>query len=186
MLPVLSLLAEAALLLPVWILGVLKYRAPWSQVGFRPFAARRSLGLGCMFFLICMAFNFIWSLVLFFFQRTAQPSLIPLFGSSVGGFAMALLTVGLIAPVVEEAFFRGFIFAGLRPRLGLRRATVLSAALFAIAHLLPSSIPPIFVLGLVFASLYQQTDSIWPSILLHGFINTFSLLATYLLPLLSR
>jgi membrane protease YdiL (CAAX protease family) len=175
-----TLLAELALLLPVWWFGVRRYRLPWSSVGLRPFAPVRGLGLGCAFLLLGFWFTLTWSLFLSLFGQRTQPDLLPLFGGGVGGLLLALFTGGLIAPIAEEVFFRGFVFAGLYQQLGLRRALVLNAILFALVHILPTSWPPIFLLGVLFAVLYAQTQSIWPAVLVHGAINSISFLALYL------
>jgi membrane protease YdiL (CAAX protease family) len=181
-----TLLAELALLLPVWWFGLRKYRLSWSHVGLRPFNAPRSLGLGCLFLLVAFSFNLIWSLFLSLFSLRAQPDLLPLFGGGIGGLLLALFTGGLIAPIAEEVFFRGFVFAGLHRHLGLRRALVLNAILFALVHILPTSWPPIFVLGVLFALLYEQTGSIWPAVAVHGAINSLSFLALYAVQVLNH
>jgi membrane protease YdiL (CAAX protease family) len=180
----LVLVAELGLLLPVWALGVHKYRLPWSSIGFRRFDMSRGLGLGCLFLLAAFGFNVVWSIVSDVFGLRAQPDALPLFGGGIAGLLLALLAGGLVAPVAEEAFFRGYVFAGLRQHLGLPAAVVISAALFAVAHVLPTSWPPIFVLGVLFAVLYQQTGSIWPAIVVHGMTNTLAFLASYVIQML--
>jgi hypothetical protein len=165
----------------VWWFGIRKYRLPWSSAGLRPFAPARGLGLGCLALIFGFWFNLAWSLFLSLFGLRTQPDLLPLFGSGIGGLLLALFTGGLVAPLAEEVFFRGFVFAGLHRRVGLRWAVVLSAILFALVHILPTSWPPIFVLGVLFALLYEQTGSIWPAVALHAAINSISFLALYVL-----
>jgi len=176
----LTLIAELGLLIPVWAFGVRKYRLSWAHVGFRGFDPPRGLALGCLFLLLSLGTSCLWSLFLSAFQRTAQPDLLPLFGQGIGGLLLALLAGGVAAPLAEEAFFRGYLFPGLRKYLGYLPAALLSAALFAVAHILPTSWPPIFVLGLLFAILYEQSGSIWPAVLVHSAINTLSFLSAYL------
>ena len=181
-----TLLAELAFLLPVWWFGVRKYHLSWSSVGLRPADASRSVGLGCLFLLLAFSFNFLWSLFLSLFSLRAQPDLLPLFGGGIGGLLLALFTGGIVAPFAEEVFFRGFVFAGLYQHLGLRRALVLNAVLFALVHILPTSWPPIFVLGVLFTLLYERTGSIWPAVAVHGAMNSLSFLALYLLGVLNH
>lgn len=176
------LIGELALLLPVWLFGVRKYGLPWSAVGFRRFNVRRAAGLGCLFLLVSFAFNFIWAmLMLVLTGLDVQPDVLPYFGGGSGDLPLALLTVSLAAPIAEEAFFRGYLFAGLREHTSLRGAVLVSAALFALVHVLPLSMPPLFVLGTLFALLYHQTGSIWPAVVLHSSMNTLAVLASYLL-----
>jgi membrane protease YdiL (CAAX protease family) len=181
-----TLLVELALLIPVWWFGLRKYRLSWRDFGLRPFSAARGLGLGCAFVLVAFWFNMAWTLFLSLLGLRAQPDILPLFGGGVGGLLLALFTGGLIAPLAEELFFRGFVFAGLQQRLGLRRALVLNGVLFAVMHILPTSWPPIFVLGVLFALMYEQTGSIWPAVAVHGAINSISFVALFVMEALSR
>jgi len=177
----LTLIAELGLLVPVWALGVRKYRLSWAHIGFRRFSMPRGLSLGCLFLLLSLGASCLWSIFLSVFGQRTQPDLLPMFGQGIGGLSLALLAGGVVAPLAEEAFFRGYLFAGLRRYLGYVPATLLSAALFALAHILPTSWPPIFVLGVLFAVLYEQTRSIWPAVLVHSAINTLAFLSSYLL-----
>jgi membrane protease YdiL (CAAX protease family) len=87
----------------------------------------------------------------------------------------------VVAPVVEELFFRSFLFAGLRKRYGWQKAGLISAALFAVIHLQPLAAIPIFLLGCLFAYLYQRSNSVWPAIVMHVATNALGLGAAYLL-----
>jgi membrane protease YdiL (CAAX protease family) len=88
----------------------------------------------------------------------------------------------VLAPLVEEILFRGFIFGALLDRLRPLAAAGLSAILFAGAHLAwePQAFLSLFCLGLVSAYTYLLTRSLWPSILLHAGYNA-AILATALL-----
>ncbi len=95
------------------------------------------------------------------------------------GLAWALLLGAVVAPVAEEVFFRGFLYAGLRGRWGLGWGLAVSALIFGLAHLMPGVLVPIALLGVVLAWLYEVTGSLWPSILLHMAINGLALVAAY-------
>jgi membrane protease YdiL (CAAX protease family) len=181
-----TLLVELALLVPVWWFGVRKYRLSWGDFGLRPFPAARGLGLGCAFVLLAFWFNIAWTLFLSLLGLRPQPDVLPLFGGGVSGLLLALFTGGLIAPLAEEVFFRGFVFAGLQQHLGLLRGLVLNGILFALMHILPTSWPPIFVLGVLFALMYEQTGSIWPAVAVHGAINSISFVALYVMQAFSH
>jgi membrane protease YdiL (CAAX protease family) len=85
----------------------------------------------------------------------------------------------IVAPFVEEVFFRGFLFQGLRQRYGWIAAMLLSSAIFAVAHLDPVALIPTFVLGNVLAYVYHRSNSVWPGIGLHFLVNGFGLCAAY-------
>ena len=91
------------------------------------------------------------------------------------------VTGAIVAPVVEEIFFRGFLFQGFRQKYGWVAGVLLSSLLFAAAHLEPAALIPTFVLGCVLAVVYHRANSLWPPIFFHAAINSFSLLAVYLL-----
>lgn len=75
--------------------------------------------------------------------------------------------VALIGPVMEEIFFRGFVFAGLRASYGPKRGAVVSSAVFAALHFHWVAFLPIFFLGLVLAWLYHKTGRIAVPATLH-------------------
>ena len=83
----------------------------------------------------------------------------------------------MIAPVFEEAVFRGFIFKKLRMNLSTRSAAWVSGAIFAFMHLDLSSLIPLTVLGYILARVYEASDSLLTSILLHSAWNGMELLA---------
>ena len=86
--------------------------------------------------------------------------------------------VALWTPITEEIFFRGFVYAGLVPRLGAGRAILASAIVFGGFHILPGLIIPTFMTGLLLAWLYYKTGSIWPPIAVHAGQNALALTVT--------
>jgi membrane protease YdiL (CAAX protease family) len=81
-----------------------------------------------------------------------------------------------VAPFCEEIFFRGYVFQGLRQRLNVPLAVVLSALIFGIAHADPGSFPVLFIIGIVLAIVRWRTRSIWPGMGLHMLNNLISAL----------
>lgn len=85
------------------------------------------------------------------------------------------------APVMEETFFRGFIFGGLRPAWGLILAGLGSGLLFGLAHLgNPGAfyvVPPIALIGAIFAWGYAFSGSLYPAIAAHFVFNLISFAA---------
>jgi membrane protease YdiL (CAAX protease family) len=172
-------LAELALLVPVWWLAVRKYGVGWDTLGFRRFDAR-TLGLGCGLMLISMLFNATYSAFLAVFGLRAQVDLVPIFAELSSPWWLLLAGI-VVAPVVEELFFRGFVYAGLAERYSWRKAAVISSAFFALVHLQLTAVLPIFILGYIFAYLYRRSGSIWPAVLMHVSTNALGLGAAYLL-----
>jgi hypothetical protein len=169
---------ELPLVIPAWWFTVRKYNVEWRALGVQGFSAG-TLGIGVGLMALSTGFNLLYNLGLSQFGLQAQMDFVALFEQLSSPW---LLLVGgiVVAPVVEELFFRGFVFAGLRERYGWRRAALLSAGLFAVIHLQPLAVIPIFVLGTVFAYLYHRSGSIWPAVIMHVLTNGVGLGAAYL------
>lgn len=82
----------------------------------------------------------------------------------------------LIAPLAEETFFRGFMFAGLR-RYGFFWAALTSGFLFSVAHINPGGILPLTLVGMLFAWSYSRSGSLWTAIYAHVTFNLVSFVA---------
>lgn len=95
-------------------------------------------------------------------------------GASTGMAAAILFMYTLIiAPVTEELLYRGVMLRGLS-KANQRFGVYASAFMFGIAH---KNIPQFllaFLLGLFLAHITLKHGSIIPSIIVHVFINTFS------------
>jgi membrane protease YdiL (CAAX protease family) len=89
--------------------------------------------------------------------------------------AIACLVLCLIVPFAEELLFRGLSFAALG-----RFAVPGSAALFAAAHGLVALLVPTFVAGLLLAELRRRTDSVFPGMAAHAFLNGTALVLALL------
>jgi membrane protease YdiL (CAAX protease family) len=130
--------------------------------------------------IMSLLFNAAWAVFLAIFDLRAQVDMVPIFAELSSPWWLLLAGI-VVAPVVEELFFRGFLYAGLAQRYSWRRAAVISSALFALIHLQPLAIPPIFILGYIFAYLYRRSRSIWPAVVMHLATNALGLGAAYLL-----
>jgi membrane protease YdiL (CAAX protease family) len=95
------------------------------------------------------------------------------FPSRIDGLWFALFAPVLVvsAPFGEELLFRGFIFKGLRRRLSLWPAVLLSAGVFALVHLYPLIMPTIFADGVVLALAYERRQSLATTMVMHAVNN---------------
>jgi len=101
------------------------------------------------------------------------------FADDLGPLSMQILLIAIAAPVAEEVCFRGMLFGGMRERLPMWAAALVSAALFGLLHVTTgiSVVPPLIAFGFLLALLYERTGSILPCILLHMLNNSVALLA---------
>lgn len=88
------------------------------------------------------------------------------------GFLMVVFAGGILAPIAEEIYFRGFVFGSYLKTRGPLVAYGATALLFAALHLNLPAILPIFVLSVIFCFAYQRTGSVVPSMIGHAVNNT--------------
>ena len=88
-----------------------------------------------------------------------------------------LLLSGVLAPVCEEAFFRGYLLS-VFARRGREQAAFATALLFALSHGVSGDTPLYLLLGLLFAAAALHTGSVLAPLMLHmGYNVTLILLA---------
>jgi membrane protease YdiL (CAAX protease family) len=87
------------------------------------------------------------------------------------GVIVAFVAFVLLAPLAEELFFRGLLFAALRGRLGPHWTPVVTGVIFGALHGEPRAFISLALLGIVLGVLYERTGSVIPGILLHAANN---------------
>ena len=90
-------------------------------------------------------------------------------------FLIAAFSVTL-GPLMEELFFRGFLYPVVKRRLGVMAAIVATALPFALMHAAQyggawASVLLIFVVGVVLAVVREKTNSLAASFLVHAAYN---------------
>jgi len=78
----------------------------------------------------------------------------------------------VLAPLTEEAVFRGFLLPALNKWVPLPAAVALSSAAFALAHLNPHDFIPLFSLGCILGAVYVQTKDLRASTMVHALWNS--------------
>ena len=93
--------------------------------------------------------------------------------AALGCFA---LTAVVLAPLFEETIFRGVLLPVAARELGAGWGVVVSAAVFAVAHLSLGELPPLFMLGLGLGWLRWSSGRLSSCVLMHALWNglTFS------------
>jgi membrane protease YdiL (CAAX protease family) len=84
---------------------------------------------------------------------------------------LLVLAVVVIAPVVEEWFYRGMLLPALARRFGPLAGAIGSSAVFALVHQEPILLPGLFGLALLLAWLTMRTARIGPAIVAHMAFN---------------
>jgi membrane protease YdiL (CAAX protease family) len=94
---------------------------------------------------------------------------------STGEMFFLIFTVVVLAGVVEEMLFRGFLQTALERGGRAAKAVAVSAAVFAILHFNPWWMLQIFGLGIVLGVMAWRSRSIWPGVVIHMTNNAVSL-----------
>ena len=90
----------------------------------------------------------------------------------------------LLIPVVEELLFRGILFGSFSRHISYKLSIVLSALLFMLVHYMISW-PLVFIIGILLAWIYWQTDNLAVTMVIHGTINLGTFLSLPLYTLLT-
>ena len=85
--------------------------------------------------------------------------------------AYTSLFAAIVGPIIEELFFRGFMYAALKKYIGVFAAMVATAAVFAALHTHIVGFFPIMALGMLLAYLYEKTGTLVSSITVHVIHN---------------
>jgi membrane protease YdiL (CAAX protease family) len=89
---------------------------------------------------------------------------------------LILLMVGVIAPVVEETFFRGMFLGAFRAKWGTGWGVAISAVAFGAVHMQPLQFPALVLFGVVLALLVVRTGRLGAAICAHMVFNITSTL----------
>lgn len=172
----------ASLLISGWYFVLKRNGASWSDAGLRPVGA----GPVMLMFLVVLPMMILsgiavqLSRIAFGEVPSTQEQVLGGEVSLTASDYLLLLLVGvLVAPIVEEFVFRGLIYRYLRGKKSIIYAVLVSAAIFAVAHFIPTLIPALFVLGIALALVAQRYDSIYPAMMLHALNNAIGLTILY-------
>ena|GEM_PF-2420280 len=94
-----------------------------------------------------------------------------------GQLLVGLVMLAGLVSVSEEILFRGVLFAALRRSKGPLSAVLLSAMFFGFCHTPEIVLPTL--MGLIFATLYHITGSLWSSIAAHTVVNSAAVILSF-------
>ncbi len=188
------LLAALATEIPMLLLLHFRLIAPgaatWEELGLRPLRLGRVVRVGVGTGLAGLGLTIAIGLLLgaIGLRQNQAEQFTFLRREGVGTFVAVLLLGAIVAPFVEELFFRGFIFGLYRRRQPLWVAYVASGSLFAVLHANPRAmdlgqagalVVGVFTLGTLLAWAYQRTGSLYPSMVAHGLNNAVAITGVY-------
>jgi len=96
-------------------------------------------------------------------------------------YASLVTVTGVLAPILEETVFRGFLLASLTKWIPTPAAVVVSATAFGLCHLSPKDLPQLISLGTVLGFSYVRSRNLLTPMIIHGTWNSTVLTVLYIL-----
>ena len=172
-------LPHSTMLAAVWLFGV-RNRGGWRPVGFVSPKLPQGLLLATLVLLASLGAGgiYVTTVTALGIDMLVPPRLPHELLAEGPVRLLSIAGVGIAGPLIEEAFFRGFLLAALVQPLGPLRAAVVASAVFAAAHASIAVVLPLFFTGLLLSWLYLRTGSLWPPFAAHAAQNLLALAAT--------
>lgn len=185
-----ALASEIPMLLIIYIRLIMPGAVTWRDLGLRPlpldYVLRIGLGAGIAGLIVIDIIG------TFLTQIGLRPNQLDQFQFVLHegpiGFALVLIAAAVVAPFVEELFFRGFLFGLYRKRQPVWVAYSVPSVLFMLLHLMPTRMNlqqmaglgvGIFLLAILLTWLYDHTGSLFPGMLAHAVNNATGLILFY-------
>ncbi|WP_196138949.1 CPBP family intramembrane glutamic endopeptidase [Aliikangiella sp. G2MR2-5] len=165
-----------AILAAIWFMALKRHRLNWTSLGFVSTTKKWlaiALLVACLGFVLRLLLMKWLAVEIPGWTRFMQP---PLKDLSLSGITLALfllLTV-ILTPIVEEIFFRGFLFRWMANRRPVWLAAVISSAMFGASHIVPPQAISAALMSFLIIYLYVKSGSIWPAIFCHIVNNAIS------------
>lgn len=81
------------------------------------------------------------------------------------------LVTAVLAPILEETVFRGFVLTSLTKWFPVPLAVLISAVAFGAAHLTPRDFPQLTALGILLGFTYVRSRNLLTPMMIHGAWN---------------
>ncbi len=137
-----------------------------------------SLALGVLMYFVVICASSFWNTLIGILgysssSGTATTSL-PVWAA----FILTFITTALMPGFCEETAHRGLLLGSMKSN-GLKRAILLTALIFALAHMNVVQFGHAFVVGLVLGACTFISRSIFPAMIIHGTVNFCSIYTDY-------
>ncbi|MGJ4789454.1 CPBP family intramembrane metalloprotease [Leptospira koniambonensis] len=131
---------------------------------------------------VCLFLQILGSFLshLIFINSSVSQSFVKSVSQYIPGNTFLLYFLGVVvAPITEELYFRGFVFAGLSKNYSWKIALIVSAGLFALFHINPSQMVAAIIIGLFSGYVLYISNNILLSIVIHCFYNGLTLFSSF-------
>ena len=173
----LSIISEGMILVPALVYLFATGLEPVKDIRIRPLPVSTFVMIIFFAWTLIPLIAFVNNLSMMFAKNYVSDHLSSLEGNA---FWINLVLVAVLPAMVEEFVFRGILFNGYRDSV-IIRAAVASALLFGLFHMNVNQFSYAFVVGILFALLYEATGSLLASVTMHFTINAHALVVQRLL-----
>lgn len=184
---------DAPMVLFVYLRVVAPGAASWSELGLRPIPLKLLLKSVVLASVGALALTQAVGMLLqaVGIHSNQEEQFVFVQREPISGFLAVLLLGAVIAPIVEELFFRGYLYGLYRRRYSGWVAGAASSALFSVLHLNPVLMDVGQMLGLlagivtlsgIFCFTYERTRSLYPGMVAHSLNNAIALTLLYTRP----
>lgn len=95
-------------------------------------------------------------------------------------YIMAFIALVVLAPIIEETIFRGFLFTQIRQKYNFWVSALVVSLVFGLVHLQWNVGIDVFALSLVLCYVREKTGSIWTGVGLHMVKNVLAFAILFL------
>jgi uncharacterized protein len=99
-------------------------------------------------------------------------------------YLLAFLAFVILAPIVEELLFRGYLFGRLRRRVGFWVSAIITSITFGFVHFQWNVAIDVAVMSMVICYVRERTGVIWYGMGVHALKNGLAYFLLYIAPLL--
>lgn len=104
--------------------------------------------------------------------------------NSATDMLIAFMGLVVLAPVVEELLFRGYLFGKIRAVSNFWVSAIVTSLVFGIAHQQWNVGIDVFVLSIFLCLLREKTGNVWAGMLLHALKNSIAFFYLFIAPLI--
>jgi membrane protease YdiL (CAAX protease family) len=177
-----TVLVDGWLVFWAWFYSLRKYRLSLASYGFRGFEEAGSWAVAAAVIVAgVLATTVLGTVSDYAYRKVVGPvpkeNVVTIFPHTSAGLVLFVVLAVVVAPLLEETFFRGFVFQGLARSWGPLAGALTSALIFAAWHQQLSVLIPIFGLGILLAAVFYWTRSIYANIAFHAVFNAIGIVA---------
>ena len=176
-----TVFSHLPMIIIIWILALKKYKVGFKFLGIKQFSLKMIV-LGILLLLLSKIIIILYYRILrvinfqidiIDYTKIFKSDTIPL---------SLFINLVVIAPLIEELYYRGFLFGGFVKHFGWNKSAIICSIIFALAHgaiYNPENLFIYFTIGYLFSFLYYKSKSLFPGIIMHSLNNFIALIIIF-------